>query len=182
MRWVEGAPFDDAPPRAVPATTEDAVKSKDEPKTNFVTNGVIAGVALKRVQIRDLLTVMLRPLNLSYEIEGNFIWISSPEKLGKEDFSPPEAAGGSAALVAALNEPGDFDVEESSVAAFLSLLRREYGVTSRIDSKLKRTNLPIVQRFRMNDVVLHQALSVFLRKVGLTYTLDGESVVVSVAD
>ena len=158
---------------------DDANTEKAKVKSDFLTDGMIRPVTLSDVQIQDLLTAMLRPLNLAYAIEGNFVWISSPEMLAKEDFNPPDTNGASEQLLDALNKSESFEIKETTVASFLLSLQRDHEIDALVDSRVVSQSEPVIRRFTVEDVRLHSALTVFLRKIGLAYALDGDHIIVS---
>jgi hypothetical protein len=56
----------------------------------YVTDGVVDRVKLDNVPLSTALKAILRPLNLDYKVEDDFIWISTPEKIRLESFEPTE--------------------------------------------------------------------------------------------
>ena len=50
----------------------------------MVTDGYVHDLRLKDVPLSATLDVMLRQLNLDYSVEGNIIWISTPERIRHE--------------------------------------------------------------------------------------------------
>ena len=55
-----------------------------ERRPGVVTDGYIHNLKLKDVPLSTTLDVMLRQLNLDYSVEGNIIWISTPERIRHE--------------------------------------------------------------------------------------------------
>ncbi|HQM48940.1 MAG TPA: tetratricopeptide repeat protein [Candidatus Hydrogenedentes bacterium] len=68
-----------------PATT---VQQQEEDET--VTDGIVPYINLRDVSLRDALNALLRSLNLAFEVQENFIWISTPEKIRNESFEKLE--------------------------------------------------------------------------------------------
>lgn len=56
----------------------------------IVTDGMIDYINLKNVPLRVALKTILRPLNLDYSVQHDFIWISTPEKIRIETFEELE--------------------------------------------------------------------------------------------
>ncbi len=56
----------------------------------FVSDGYLPYIQLNDIAMGDALKAILRGLNLDYRVEGNFIFISSPEKLRRETFEDLE--------------------------------------------------------------------------------------------
>lgn len=54
------------------------------------SGGMVGRVSLKNVPLRDALDAILRPLNLDYSVQDDFIWISTPEKIRTESFEDLE--------------------------------------------------------------------------------------------
>ena len=53
-------------------------------------DGVVGRVSLKNVGLGQALKATLRPLNLDYSVQDNFVWISTPEKIRTESFEELE--------------------------------------------------------------------------------------------
>ena len=56
----------------------------------FVSDGYLPYIQLNDIAMGDALRAILRGLNLDYRVEGNFIFITSPEKLRQETFEDLE--------------------------------------------------------------------------------------------
>jgi tetratricopeptide (TPR) repeat protein len=52
----------------------------------YVTDGMIPFINLQNMSLRNALKALLRPLNLDYSIQGDYIWISTPERIRTETF------------------------------------------------------------------------------------------------
>jgi len=57
---------------------------------DIVTDGVVSSIKLTNVPLRQALKALLRPLNLDYEVQESFIWISTPERIRHETFEELE--------------------------------------------------------------------------------------------
>jgi hypothetical protein len=69
--------------------------------TPGATDGVLPHIKLNDVKLADALKVILRQLNLDYTVQGNVIYISTPERLRKETWEQLETR------VYHLNNAGD---------------------------------------------------------------------------
>ena len=67
-------------------TTTGLVQEEDE----TVTDGIVPYINLRDVTLRDALNALLRSLNLTFDVQENFIWISTPEKIRTESFEELE--------------------------------------------------------------------------------------------
>ena len=59
----------------------------------YTTDGMVQPIRLKDVPLREALKGVLRPLNLDYRVEGNMLWISTPQRLRTESFASPRTRG-----------------------------------------------------------------------------------------
>jgi type II secretory pathway component GspD/PulD (secretin) len=95
VQAVPGAPFPGTPgapgaPGAFPTPGQPAQQAQPTQAQQYVTDGIVDYIGLKKVSLRDALTALLRGLNLDYSIEKNFIWISTPERIRQETFQSVE--------------------------------------------------------------------------------------------
>lgn len=52
----------------------------------YATDGMIPYINLKNVAMHQALSAILHPLGLTYSVQSNFIWISTPKNIGQETF------------------------------------------------------------------------------------------------
>ncbi len=64
--------------------------SANRQDATYVTDGVVPYVKLEHVPLKDALKAMLRPLGLVYEVRGDTIYVSTPDRLHSEN--PPSDA------------------------------------------------------------------------------------------
>ena len=57
----------------------------------YKTNGAVTFIRLEDVPLKEALSALLRPLNLDYALNEDFIWISTPLRLRTETFEPLES-------------------------------------------------------------------------------------------
>lgn len=60
---------------------------------SYVTDGMVEHVALRNAPLGDALKATLRPMNLDYRIEGNYLWVSTPQRLRREPDHPIQTRG-----------------------------------------------------------------------------------------
>jgi hypothetical protein len=56
----------------------------------YVTDGFGPYINFKDMTMRNILKAVLKPLNLDYSVQRDFVWISSPEKIRDETFEDME--------------------------------------------------------------------------------------------
>lgn len=56
----------------------------------LVTDGMVQYINLKDVSLREALKAILHPLNLDFSVQGNYLWISTPENIRTEAFEDLE--------------------------------------------------------------------------------------------
>ncbi|GMW00505.1 MAG: hypothetical protein AMXMBFR84_16420 [Candidatus Hydrogenedentota bacterium] len=61
-----------------------------DPSATYLTNGFVPHVKLDNTPLGDVLAAVLRPLNLVYKLEPEFIWITSEENARHESFENME--------------------------------------------------------------------------------------------
>lgn len=86
LRGTTGAPGTTTASSPYGTTTTSTTQPKDE----TVTDGIVPYINLRDVTLRDALNALLRSLNLTFEVQEKFIWISTPEKIRTESFEKLE--------------------------------------------------------------------------------------------
>ena len=76
-------PVDPAPIASVGAHGSPEERAT-RPEGTYVTDGHVSHIRLEDVPLHTALTAALRPLHLDYRVEGNLIWVSTPERLRSE--------------------------------------------------------------------------------------------------
>ena len=64
--------------------SEKSARPREIPQ-GYVTDGMISYINMKNIELRDVLKVILRPLNLSFAVRDNAVVISSAERLAQSD-------------------------------------------------------------------------------------------------
>lgn len=86
------------PPAAAPVTDTEAASSerpgppvlrlRGEGRYAERTDGHVPYVHLKDAPLGEALRATLRPMGLDYQVQGNYLWISTPDRLRTESFEP----------------------------------------------------------------------------------------------
>jgi hypothetical protein len=169
----------EAPPVPIPVS-----KSPD-----YVTDGMVPFIKIKDVSMRDALTALLRPLNLTFVADRDVIWISSPEKM-KEDATHPKPAPrfNDEQIMKILAAPVSIEFENIHISEILEFISESWEVNAVLDSRVVApprqpaaqvkmgstgyvTN-GIVPLINLRDLSLDQALETVLRPLDLTFTVD----------
>ncbi|HNT88960.1 MAG TPA: hypothetical protein PKL84_13940, partial [Candidatus Hydrogenedentes bacterium] len=113
-QWKEARGISPAPAVASPMARVATVAASDDAKTAiksvrasgrgaqpgadgasggdaYATDGYLDYVSLRNVSLSDALKAALRPLNLDYQAESGYLYVSSPERLRKEAHGPATA-------------------------------------------------------------------------------------------
>lgn len=164
------------------------------PSPADVKKGTISHINFRNGPFRNALTVLLRPLNLTYSIEPSYIWISSSELLEADAARPkPDLTAASEALLASLSAPLSLEMEDVHIQEFVDfvsdgwkvhlvldsgVVKREHSSPSKPDS-LDAVTDGIITYIDVRDVKLSEALDVALRPLNLTYMAEGDMVWIS---
>lgn len=105
------------------------------------TDGRIPYISMKRIQVRDALKAMLRPLGLSYIIQRNHIWISTPQRIESEidpprRFSSQQIFQDRLALEEKLRQPMGIAFEDIYVTDLFDVLTSNYEIGFAIDQNI----------------------------------------------
>lgn len=52
----------------------------------YATAGIVPAIDVKRLPLRDVMTMLLRPLNLAYAIQGGTVWVSTRPRLEADNY------------------------------------------------------------------------------------------------
>ena len=69
-------------------------------------------IKMMNVTVHEFLLALLRPLNLAYRLESDFIWVSSVDHIGSDEAPPAQIEHTEPAGV---DKPGDVDASAISV-------------------------------------------------------------------
>jgi hypothetical protein len=58
--------------------------TREEPRRDYATGGMVDHIKLSNVPLREALDATLRPLNLTYETDGNVLFITTPDQARNE--------------------------------------------------------------------------------------------------
>jgi beta-lactamase regulating signal transducer with metallopeptidase domain len=179
FKRVPGEKATEAPPVPVP-----------EPGSpDYVTDGMVPFVKIQDVSMRDALTALLRPLNLTFVADRDVIWISSPEKM-KEDATHPKPAPifSDEQILKILAAPVSIEFENIHISEALEFITDSWNVNLVLDSRLVTPPRQSVQEVKMGstgyitdgivpqinlkNLSIDQALETVLRPLNLTFTVD----------
>ena len=180
-----------SPPRkSIPAKGENPPAPIPVPKSpDYVTDGMVQYINLRDVPMRDVLTALLRPLNLTFVADRDVIWISSPEKM-KEDATHPKPAPrfNDEQIMKVLASPVSIEFENIHISEMIEFISESWEVNVVLDSRVVApprqsggevkmgstgyvTN-GIVPQINLTDLSLDQALETVLRPLNLTFAVD----------
>ena len=178
-KHVPGEKATEAPPVPIPVP-----KSPD-----YVTDGMVPFIKIEDVSMRDALTALLRPLNLTFVADRDVIWISSPKKM-KEDATHPKPAPrfNDEQIMKVLAVPVSIEFENIHISEILEFISDSWEVNVVPDSRVVApprqsggevkmgstgyvTN-GIIPQINLTDLSLDQALETTLRPLNLTFTVD----------
>ncbi len=83
-----------------------------EAATEYVSTGMVPYIKMMNVTVHEFLLALLRPLNLAYRLESDFIWVSSVDHIGSDEAPPAQIEHTEPAGV---DKPGDVDASAISV-------------------------------------------------------------------
>ena len=198
---------DEIPPAATAATAAATEPTADTPETQrnnmptatpeiqpggyrhaYVTDGMIPYINLRDTSLRDMLTALLRPLNLTFTTTANVVVVSSPSMIEADAAEPRPAYLHDENLSETLKNPISIEFQNIHLFEILEFISDSYDVNLvpdwRVIAPQKAspsetvTGSPgyvtdgIVPYVRFNDLPMGEALEVMLRILDLTYRID----------
>lgn len=160
------------------------------PDGRIVTDGMVEYVSLENISVRDALTAVLRPLNLTFRAEPNLIWISSPAMIESDDArpKPPRAMPPESALGKALKSQVNINFENVHIRDLTDFIHSSWAVNIMLDTRViapakgnvgeKKVGSPgyvtdgMVRFLKMDNIPLEEALDAILRPLDLTFMTD----------
>jgi beta-lactamase regulating signal transducer with metallopeptidase domain len=189
-------------PKDVPGekATEAPLVPIPVPKSpDYVTDGMVPYIKIKDVPMREALTALLRPLNLTFVANRDVIWISSPEEITQDSIHPkPAPRFNDEQIMKVLASPVSIEFENIHISEILEFISDSWEVNVVLDSRVVApprqsggevkmgstgyvTN-GIVPQINLTDLSLDQALETVLRPLDLTFTVDRGFIWVSSLD
>jgi hypothetical protein len=166
------------------------------------TDGRIAYINLRNIQLRDSLKVVLRPLGLTYIIDKNIIWVSSADRI-QANFPNPDQLKSSSRIIEVLESHVGVVFEDIHVADLLEVLSDNYELNVVIDERaiapkkytletysyyyappeaLCESCTPItdgmIRYINLKGVTLREAIVVLCRQLNLTYRIQDGTVII----
>ncbi len=160
---------------------------------DYVSDGLVDRISLRDVELRHALEALLTPLNLTYENEGNYIFVSSPELLAQDnDRAAPESEI-TPELREALADDVSIEFEGEELVHILQFLAGSAKADIAMGSKYVEIRRPeaeppqlailpaadwTVSYCNLRDVPLQAALDALLRQYGLDFQPAGDRILV----
>ena len=179
-------------PKDVPGekATEAPLVPIPVPKSpDYVTDGMVPYIKIKDVPMREALTALLRPLNLTFVANRDVIWISSPEEITQDSIHPkPAPRFNDEQIMKVLASPVSIEFENIHISEMIEFISESWEVNVVLDSRVVApprqsggevkmgstgyvTN-GIVPQINLTDLSLDQALETVLRPLNLTFAVD----------
>ena len=159
----------------------------------YVTDGLVDYINLRDVELRYTLDALLTPLNLTYENEGDYFFVSSPELLAQDnDRATPESEI-TPELRDALAHHVSIEFEGEELVHVLEFLAGSAKADIAMGSKYVEIRRPenkppqlailpaadwTVSYCNLRDVPLQAALDALLRQYGLDFQPAGDRILV----
>ncbi len=181
------APHEEVAPASFPGLPglpqpAEAVFPRFVPQGNHVTDGRVPHLRTTDARVRDSLTALFRPLNLDYRAYGDFIWVSSNEKLEKEPFEPKDASE-VPGLQESLAAPVTLTAKDENIKTLVESLQESSGVRIVLDASVGAgPSLPVVPFVHLESIPLEAVLWATLRGLDLDYDLQADHIWVSTGD
>jgi len=167
------------PPGKTSTTVNEVVEAPVQLEPPFVTTGHIPYISLKDVTLSEALTAILRPMNLAYSVEDGFVWISTPDRIEQEPFTPPDTSNATTALIDALQTPRDFEFDKTPLAEALATMAQRANVSIEVDTKNTNITAATVNNYIIKGIPFSIALNIILRQHDLTFLTDGQDIIVT---
>jgi hypothetical protein len=159
--------------------------------SEYVTDGFIPHINLRDMKLKDILKAVLKPLNLDYTPQQDFVWISSPEKIRGETFEDLEAGSAipagkvqrqrteqrqsdedKSSELAAPSDTSEGTPQEGDASAPSDLVIHVDEALSPLEKKLEIvTNVTFVEQIHLIDFVEH-----IIEGHGINIMIDGRAV------
>ncbi len=171
------------------------------PAAKYVTDGMVPYLQLKDIPLKDALQALLAPLELTYEVHPEFLWITAKTQLGKDDFSNPVPAGAEVNRV--LDASVSIEFQDEHLVNISEFISEYLGVNIVVDKRAVRAPMPAPQPtlsqdppvpikdgdrvvctgyvpyIKMDDVSAREAIKALLVPLGLYYKLGPGFVFIS---
>ncbi len=160
---------------------------------DYVSDGLVDRISLRDVELRHALEALLTPLNLTYENEGDYLFVSSPELLAQDnDRAAPESEITSA-LGKSLADDLSIEFEGEELVHILQFLAGSAKADIAMGSRYVEIRRPeaeppqlailpaanwMVSYCNLRDVPMQAALDALLRQFGLDFQPVGERILV----
>jgi hypothetical protein len=167
------------PPGKTSTTVNEVVEAPVQLEPPFVTTGHIPYISLKDVTLSEALTALLRPMNLAYSVEDGFVWISTPDLIEQEPFTPPDTSNATPALIDALQTLQDFEFDKTPLDEALATMAQRANVSIEVDTKNINITAATVNNYTIKAIPFSIALNIILRQHDLTFITNGQDIIVT---
>ena len=180
--------------KAATMSPAEAILSKsDATRPVPVTSGMVPFVKLDNVPLNSALTALLRPLNLTYLAESEFIYITSPKRAQSVDFADRTVPTEVRELGKALNQPVHIEFENQHVGTILEFVSAYVDINIVVDSRAvlpedisvyrhtgtKPVTTGHVPFIMVKDLSLANMLKVLLTPLDLDYSIESDFIWIS---
>ncbi|NUM52491.1 MAG: M56 family metallopeptidase [Candidatus Hydrogenedentes bacterium] len=184
-----------APPPA--GTAEQAKSDADQ---MYTTDGIVPYIKLDDVPLDETLQAILRPLNLAYEERPGFVWITSKDRIGADDWSDPPTPGDAKEWVKKLDARVAFEFDNTHITNIVEFMGSYLKMDIRCDARAvpaqakpvpgsptspftMKDGKPVATGYctyvKFVDVTFREGLKAMLIPMGLTYRVTPDYLVVT---
>ena len=172
---------------------------KKERTPQYVSDGVVSFIKLEDISFRMALMALVRPINLEYSVQPEFIWITSRSNILNEPFTDPEINvpdPDSSEFLKMLDSPISLEFDKEHIGRICEFISDYLGLSIVLDSRVVRPRVErgrdgapliaqptpppgfeyvtdgILPRVRLSDISCGEALKAMLRSLGLYYSIE----------
>ena len=162
----------------------------------YVTDGMIPYITLKDIPLKDALVALITPLNLTYQLRGDAIWISSAKRLSLDQTTTlPGADFGEGEILTKLKTRVNIEFEDIHIKDVLEFVQDSFELNLVVDGRVvvpeggdpnsPPTGSPgfatdgMVRYINLKDAPLGETLYTITRLLNLTYTVKKNYVFIS---
>jgi beta-lactamase regulating signal transducer with metallopeptidase domain len=158
-----------------------------------VTSGMVPFVKLDNVPLKNALTALLRPLNLTYVAGPQFIYVTSPERAQRANFADRPVPPGVGDIGLAIEEPVHIEFDDQHVGTILEFVSSYVDINIVVDSRaVLPENISAYQQtgtkpvttghvpfIKVKDLTVADTLKALLTPLGLDYSVEPDFIWVS---
>lgn len=165
----------------------------------YTTDGVVTYIKLLDTPLKDVLTALLKPLGLTFQIRGHAVWVSTPAQFSSDqEVSPPSALFSDGAILTRLQSSVDIEFEGIHLQDIVQFMQEAFATNIVLDGQVimpegKDWNSPplgspgyatdgAVRYIHLRGLPLGEALYHITRLLNLTYVITEDYVYISTAE